>query len=78
MGDQKMQNLRAIRTVVNYSSICWRIGQNRVAVERIAQGGKKRRGELVVKKLGHMKEKVALYDAILQVLLFPTISAPSP
>ena len=67
MGEQKMQNLQLIWTVVNYSLICWRIGRNRVMIEGIAQGGKKRRDELRVKKLGHLKEEVALYDAILQV-----------
>ncbi|RPA95997.1 hypothetical protein L873DRAFT_1812095 [Choiromyces venosus 120613-1] len=71
MGDPKMQNLQLTWTVVNYSLICWRIARNRVMIEGIAQGGKrnKKGGEEVrVKKLGHLKEEVALYDAILQSL----------
>ena len=85
MGDPKMQNLQLIWTLVNYSLICWRIARNRVMVEGITQGGKrknKRGGEEVrVKKLGHLKEEVALYDAILQVLhlpLPPPFSPPLP
>ena len=77
MGDQKMQNLQLIWTVVNYSLICWRIGRNRVMIEGIAQGGKKRKDELRVKKLGHLKEEVALYDAILQVNIPPYPGLPS-
>ncbi|CUS13715.1 unnamed protein product [Tuber aestivum] len=71
MGDPKMQNLQLTWTLVNYSLICWRIARNRVMLEGIAQGRKKNKkgGEEVrVKKLGHLKEEVALYDAILQSL----------
>lgn len=74
MQDLKMQNLQMTWTVVNYSLICWRIGRNRVMIEGIAQGGKKSKkivDEVKVKKLGHLKEEVALYDAILQVLSIP-------
>lgn len=70
MEDQRMQNLQLTSTVVNYSLICWRVARNRVMIQGIAQGGKKgKRGEpeIRVKKLGHLKEEVALYDAILQV-----------
>lgn len=72
MQDQKMQNLQMTWTVVNYSLICWRIGRNRVMIQGIALGGKKGKktvDEVKVKKLGHLKEEVALYDAILQVCL---------
>ncbi|KAL7265940.1 signal recognition particle subunit srp68 [Rhizina undulata] len=69
MGEQKMQYLQLTWTVVNYSLICWRIGRNRVMIQAIAQGGKKgRKGgeEVTGKKLGHLKEEVVLYDAIIQ------------
>ncbi|CAZ84025.1 unnamed protein product [Tuber melanosporum] len=86
MGDPKMQNLQLTWTLVNYSLICWRIARNRVMVEGIAQGGKrknKKGGEEVrVKKLGHLKEEVALYDAILQsleqVYNLPGVAADEP
>ncbi|KAH8150374.1 uncharacterized protein LAJ45_05585 [Morchella importuna] len=71
MEDQRMQNLQLTSTVVNYSLICWRVARNRVMIQGIAQGGKKgKKGgpEIRVKKLGHLKEEVALYDAILQSL----------
>lgn len=78
MQDLKMQNLQMTWTVVNYSLICWRIGRNRVMIKGIAQGGKKSKkieDEVKVKKLGHLKEEVALYDAILQVTsILPQIS----
>lgn len=70
MQDLKMQNLQMTWTVVNYSLICWRIGRNRVMIEGIAQSGKRSKkivDEVKIKKLGHLKEEVALYDAILQV-----------
>lgn len=70
MQDQKMQYLQMTWTVVNYSLICWRVGRNRVMIQGIAQGGKKGKkagDEIKIKKLGHLKEEVVLYDAILQV-----------
>ncbi|PWW80022.1 hypothetical protein C7212DRAFT_162928 [Tuber magnatum] len=86
MGDPKMQNLQLTWTLVNYSLLCWRIARNRVMVEGIAQGGKrknKKGGEEVrVKKLGHLKEEVAFYDAILQslehVYNLPGVAADEP
>lgn len=81
MQDLKMQNVQMTWTVVNYSLICWRIGRNRVMIEGIAQGGKKGKkivDEVKVKKLGHLKEEVALYDAILQVLSILSISQNTP
>jgi signal recognition particle subunit SRP68 len=72
--EQKMQNLRLIWTVVNYSMICWRVGRNRVMISNIMSGPKKPKKdgqapseEVSGKKLGHLKEEIALYDAILQV-----------
>lgn len=79
MQDQKMQNLQLTWTVVNYSLICWRVGRNRVMIQGIAQGGKKGKkgdSEVRVKKLGHLKEEVALYDAILQVRAIQLLSFP--
>jgi signal recognition particle subunit SRP68 len=72
--EQKMQNLHLIWTVVNYSMICWRVGRNRVMISNIMSGPKKPKKdgqapseEVSGKKLGHLKEEIALYDAILQV-----------
>jgi signal recognition particle subunit SRP68 len=77
MTEQKMQNLQLTWTVVNYSMICWRIGRNRVYISNIMSGPKKaKKGkdgtvqpveEVSDKKIGHLKEEITLYDAILQV-----------
>ncbi|KAI5851047.1 hypothetical protein BZA05DRAFT_320015, partial [Tricharina praecox] len=76
MSDQKMQILQLTWTVVNYSMICWRVGRNRVMISNIISGPKKtsKKGETVPveevsgKKISHLKEEIALYDAILQSL----------
>ncbi|KAA8913304.1 hypothetical protein FN846DRAFT_897280 [Sphaerosporella brunnea] len=65
MAEQKMQNLQLTWTVVNYSMICWRVGRNSVMISNIMRRPKK---EVSGKKIGHLKEEVALYDAILQSL----------
>jgi len=75
MSDQKMQVLQLTWTVVNYSMICWRVGRNRVMISNIMSSPKKssKKGgtvpveEVSGKKIGHLKEEIALYDAILQV-----------
>jgi signal recognition particle subunit SRP68 len=75
-ADQKMQNLHMTWTMVNYAMICWRVGRNRVMISNIMAPKKSKKGGEVVseevssKKIGHLKEEIALYDAILQVL-FP-------
>jgi signal recognition particle subunit SRP68 len=82
MGEQKMQNLQLTWTVVNYSMICWRVGRNRVMISNIMSGPKKPKKdgtepveEISGRKLGHLKEEIALYDAILQVHIpNPTLS----
>lgn len=76
-AEQKMQNLQLTWTVVNYAVICWRVGRNRVMISNIVSGPKRpknddghapdRAPEVPGKKLGHLKEEIALYDAILQV-----------
>jgi signal recognition particle subunit SRP68 len=74
MAEQKMQHLQLTWTVVNYSMICWRVGRNRVMISNIMAGpkGAKKDGkevdeEVRSKRLGHLKEEIALHDAILQV-----------
>jgi len=80
MSDQKMQILQLTWTVVNYSMICWRVGRNRVMISNIMSGPKRSSKkqdaapvkEVSGKKIGHLKEEIALYDAILQVCSRPT------
>lgn len=75
MGEPKMQALQLTYTAVNYASICWRVGRNRVMIENIATS-KAPGSEVKGKKIAHLKEEVVLYDAILQVLphFIPSIS----
>lgn len=75
IDNPKMQNLQLTSTAVNYSMICWRVGRNRVMISNIVSGPKKSKKEgqapaeeVSGKKIGHLKEEIALYDAILQSL----------
>ena len=81
-GDRRVQSLQITRTAVNYDMISWRIGRNRVLIgERdgsvvdgpvIHQSKKKNqkpaKEEPTGRKLAHLREKVVLYDSILQSL----------
>ena len=77
-----MQSLHITRTAVGYDMVSWRIGRNRVlvgerdgsAVEGPAVHQSKKKNQKPVKeegtgrKLAHLREKVVLYDSILQSL----------
>lgn len=81
-GDRRMQALQVIRTAVNYSLISWRVGRNRVlsgehdgllldgeqsdAEERRKAFREQSGGKI----LAQFRDKVALYDSILQSLDF--------
>ncbi|KAI9696819.1 MAG: hypothetical protein M1836_005181 [Candelina mexicana] len=81
-GDKRMQALQITRTAVNYSLIGWRVGRNRVlcgeqdgavsASGTLKKDQKKDSKNSVSKeegqgkKLAYLKERVVLYDAILQ------------
>lgn len=81
-GDKRMQSLQITRTAVGYELISWRIGRNRVLVG--AQDGasieppttknpkkknqKPQKEDGTGRKLAHLREKVVLYDGILQSL----------
>ncbi|KAJ4011686.1 signal recognition particle subunit srp68 [Fusarium irregulare] len=79
-GDARMQSLQITRTAVNFETISWRIGRSRVLTGEhdgaLDQYSSPRRGKKAaqdaekdiptVKKLAKLKEKVALYDGILQ------------
>ncbi|EPE25817.1 hypothetical protein GLAREA_01729 [Glarea lozoyensis ATCC 20868] len=81
-GDKRMQSLQITRTAVSYEMISWRIGRNRVLVgesdgavikSSIAANTKHQKSnskeeEGTGRKLSHLREKVVLYDAILQSL----------
>ncbi|ESZ98675.1 hypothetical protein SBOR_0913 [Sclerotinia borealis F-4128] len=78
-SDKRMQSLFVTRTAVSYDMIGWRIGRNRVMVGQ--QDGvfdyvqsfpskkgsnKSSKDEPIGRKLAKLREKVVLYDAILQ------------
>jgi signal recognition particle subunit SRP68 len=81
-GDKRMQSLQITRTAVSYDMISWRIGRNRVlagdmdgaAIESFVGDHKKNKKHKLDeepatgRKLAHLREKVVLYDAILQSL----------
>jgi signal recognition particle subunit SRP68 len=82
-GDKRMQGLQVTRTAVNYVLVGWRVGRNRVLsgendgvapVSGLARKPKKG-GKLQAekeegrgRKLAGLRERVALYDATLQVM----------
>ncbi|RAL66120.1 hypothetical protein DID88_005791 [Monilinia fructigena] len=78
-SDKRMQSLLVTRTAVSYDMIGWRIGRNRVMVGQQdgvldyvqsftpKKGSKKpSKDEPTGRKLAKLREKVVLYDAILQ------------
>ncbi|KAG9241366.1 signal recognition particle 68 kda protein-like protein [Calycina marina] len=83
-GDKRMQSLQITKTAVSYDMISWRIGRNRVLVgdqdgavlDTISRVSKKRKQkDLKVAKepstgrrLALLREKIVLYDGILQSL----------
>lgn len=79
-GDRRMQALQVARTAVNYSLVSWRVGRNRVlsgnhdgvllySEHKEADDRRKTtRQESSGKVLSQLREKVALYDSILQSL----------
>lgn len=95
-GDKRMQSLQITRTAVSYDMVSWRIGRNRVLVgERdgaIVESNvipllkktdaKPPKEESAGRKLAHLREKVVLYDAVLQSLdsirELPGVAADSP
>ena len=85
-GEQRMQTLQVIRTAVHYTLVGWRVGRNRILCgdqDGVASGtehGKTgKNGEHNGKRLTRVREKVALYDSILQnvdlILELPGIAA---
>lgn len=79
-GDKRMQSLQITRTAVSYDMISWRIGRNRVLVgdqdgavaettTRASKKDLKVEKELSTgRKLAQLREKIVLYDGILQSL----------
>lgn len=78
-SDKRMQSLLVTRTAVSYDMIGWRIGRNRVMVgyqdgvidyvqsySSKKGGNKSSKDEPIGRKLAKLREKVVLYDAILQ------------
>ncbi|KAF7886853.1 uncharacterized protein EAF02_003500 [Botrytis sinoallii] len=77
-GDKRMQSLLVTRTAVSYDMIGWRIGRNRVMVGQqdgiidyvqsfpAEKGKRSTKDEPIGRKLAKLREKVVLYDAILQ------------
>ncbi|TGO55561.1 hypothetical protein BCON_0090g00040 [Botryotinia convoluta] len=77
-GDKRMQSLLVTRTAVSYDMIGWRIGRNRVMVGQqdgiidyvqsfpAEKGKRSTKDEAIGRKLAKLREKVVLYDAILQ------------
>jgi len=78
-GDKRMQSLQITRTAVSYDMISWRIGRNRVLVgdrdgavaETTTRVSKHKVSNLAKelstgRKLSQLREKVVLYDGILQ------------
>jgi len=80
-GDKRMQSLQITKTAVSYDMISWRIGRNRVlvgdrdgSIDEITSRISKKKDSKVTKelstgrKLAQLREKVVLYDGILQSL----------
>jgi signal recognition particle subunit SRP68 len=81
-GDKRVQSLQITRTAVSYDMVSWRIGRNRVLVGerdgaildgKVVLPSKKKdtkppKEESTGRKLAHLREKVVLYDAVLQSL----------
>jgi signal recognition particle subunit SRP68 len=82
-GDKRMQSLQITRTAVSYDMVSWRIGRNRVLVggrdgaaldSTDPPPSIRRRSEKTAKeestgrKLARFREKVVLYDSIIQSL----------
>ncbi|KAK3991411.1 hypothetical protein QBC44DRAFT_349292 [Cladorrhinum sp. PSN332] len=85
-GDSRMQSLQITRTAVNYETISWRIGRNRVLIgeddgSKLDFGATARRkqkdeeeadnrskNEAPGRQIARLKEKIVLYDGILQNL----------
>ncbi|GIK02277.1 hypothetical protein Aspvir_006326 [Aspergillus viridinutans] len=93
-SDKRMQGLQITRTAVNYALVGWRIGRNRVLcgandgmtfetddAEGLKRGKGASREESTGKKLTRLREKVVLYDSILQsiefILELPGVAADS-
>jgi signal recognition particle subunit SRP68 len=79
--DKRMQSLQITRTAVSYDMVSWRIGRNRVLVgerdgavldSRVSNPPRKKKEnksakeETTGRRLAHLREKVVLYDSILQ------------
>ncbi|EEA21700.1 signal recognition particle, putative [Talaromyces marneffei ATCC 18224] len=81
-GDRRIQALQVTRTAVNYSLVSWRVGRNRVLSgehdgllldgeqTKTDERRKTVRQESGGKILSQLREKVALYDSVLQSLDF--------
>ncbi|CAL3965164.1 unnamed protein product [Diplocarpon coronariae] len=80
-GDKRMQSLQITRTAISYDMVSWRIGRNRVLLgeqdgtvaDGVVQQSKKKRSNGVTeegtgRKLSRFRERVVLYDSILQSL----------
>lgn len=80
-GDARVQALQVTRTAVSYSSVGWRVGRNRVLAgpqdgladefagrRRKSKPGKTMSQAATGKRLSRLREKVTLYDSILQSL----------
>jgi signal recognition particle subunit SRP68 len=80
-GDKRMQSLQITRTAVGYDMVSWRIGRNRVlageadgavsssnATQKAKKGRKVQKEEGTGRKLAALREKVVLYDGIIQSL----------
>lgn len=84
-GDKRMQALQVTRTAVHYTLVGWRVGRNRILCgdhDGISTQNEQhtfKSGEHNGKKLTRLREKVALYDSILQnvelILELPGIAA---
>lgn len=81
-SDQRMQDLRVTNLAVNYDLIAWRVGRNRVLIGEddgltLRSGSSRFRKEGAddasqseghSKKLARLRDRIVLYDAILQSL----------
>lgn len=80
-SDSRMQNARIAALATTYTLISWRVGRNRVLIgdqdgltftnnpprhQKETQGGKRSSEESVGRRLALLKERVVLFDAILQ------------
>ena len=78
-GDKRMQSLQITRTAVSYDLVSWRIGRNRVlvgerdgaiestsAIRPAKKNSKAVKEEGTGRKIAHLRERLVLYDSILQ------------